>query len=442
LCPHSTEHAGTLHVHGTPINPTDVVLTRTPTETARTHLLTRATATSFHGLANSYICGIMHQHPHGLMQSMPESFLTAETVATIYFVKAWNNNPRSPPKSDSKAFNVLLFNQAINSDWKIHLIPADGYTLVEAQRFAYYIMVMFMALDIKNGFQTSHFLTSMFGAQLTRLFEVTFTSPVIGLWHQYPHALSYWYIHAFWQLFRSGSFPTKASATPHWATIFYPWSSLTVILHRIVRGTALLSTIITANGIASLMNTLFSKQLTHTILFGLQIHPTRCSSRIARLSYPPDQRVIARTARLSFLSPIREVVVKHPLFELKVDAVGRTPFEALFKSIPDVDFPKLMHNGKPKAICFKCAFPAPYNTCNYDRCVQLTGRGNKTRKPQRAFYRDGHPVRLHIDLSLSEWTQQPSTFWDPCVTFLQNATVKQVIGPTQYLCTILPNIQW
>jgi hypothetical protein len=93
LCAHSTEHAGTLNVHGTPINRTDVVLTRTPTETARTHLLTRATATGFHGLANSYICGIMYQHPHGLMQFMPESFLTAETVATIYFVKAWNNSP-------------------------------------------------------------------------------------------------------------------------------------------------------------------------------------------------------------------------------------------------------------------------------------------------------------------------------------------------------------
>jgi hypothetical protein len=77
----------------------------------------------------------------------------------------------------------------------------------------------------------------------------------------------------------------------------------------------------------------------------------------------------------------KEVVVKHPLFELKVDAVGRTPFEAMFKSIPGVDFPKLMHTGKTKAICFNSAFLAPHNTCNYDRCVQSAGRGNKTKKP-------------------------------------------------------------
>ena len=99
----------------------------------------------------------------------------------------------------------------------------------------------------------------------------------------------------------------------------------------------------------------------------------------------------------------------------------RLPTKARFPLLPD-------SNGTFSYICFKSCFPPPHDRCNTEDC-----RHTKSNPPVE---------RLHIDLSVARWKNQPEAYWKPVVDWLLLPGVAKHFVPSVAFKSMTPATAW
>ena len=398
----------------------------------------------------NYIEALLNRSGVPVESLYAQEFFTAERIRALYSVESWSMSPQTQNLASlpSQTFHVYSLVQCI-PDFRSHpnLLPTKGLSALQAKSIGAMAHLLFAMIDMKPDFMTSTFDASVLGTRLQLWCNLPGLLPINRLWEVYPAAMTFYWFESLRELL----------------SIFHCWvkahrfhMSQGFVYAKDSQGnTSLVLADTLPSHIPGQSTTLMDALARSDLQFQHRWYTQAYNLQDALWSAPPPSDHFVRPVAPIIVPPtdpapagvqgdralkrqklgkakkpanffcqlnLLEAIEPLPAQKAAITTIlHRLPTKARFPLLPD-------SNGTLSYICFKSCFPPPHDRCNTEDC-----RHTKSNPPVE---------RLHIDLSVARWKNQPEAYWKPVVDWLLLPGVAKHFVPSVAFKSMTPATAW